>query len=125
MEIYKIVSFCFIPFLIITALLTSKSITLGLVRATNSIYSLISIIGIVWGIFVIISLFGWWSILVLPIVWFFSLIVVANFLTKRDSRSGLTAGETLLMNQGILGFFTTCLLIFSLLPYSLKWLDII
>ena len=125
MEIYKIISFCFTPFLIITALLTSKSITLGLVKPFNSIYSLISVVGIVWSIFTIISLFGWWSFLVLPVVWLFSLNVVGNFLVKRDRHSGLSAGEMLLENQGILGFITTCLLIFSLLPYCLKWLDII
>ena len=125
MEIYKIVSFCFVPFLIITALLTSKSITLGLVKPFNGIYSLISIVGIVWSIFAIIGLAGWWSILVLPVIWFFSLNVVANFLVKRDRSSGLSAGEMLLANQGVFGFFTTCLLIFSVLPYGLKWIDMI
>lgn len=125
MEIYKVVSFVFVPFIFILGFIFNKSLSLGLTSPINVFFQIISLLSFIWGFYSIISLFGWWSVLVIPIVLFFSLNVVGNFLVKRDHRSGLTAGEMLLMNQRIFGFFNTCLLIFSVLPYGLKWLNII
>lgn len=122
MEIYKIISFLFVPFLYVMALILNKSISLGLVRPSIAIFQVASLVGIVWGFFSIISLFGWWSLLVIPLVWGLSLYVTGNFLHHlRTIGSGNTAGEELIMAQGAYGVFTLIFFVASLTPYLWYW----
>lgn len=125
MEIYKIISFVFVPLIFILALIFNKSLSLGLTKKFNVVFQIVSLLGLVWGFYSIISLFKWWSLLLIPIIWIFTLSVVSNFLTQRNSRSEASKGELLLEIQSTLGFFCFILIACSFTPYVLKWLEFI
>lgn len=122
MEIYKIVSFCFVPLLLVMALVLNKSITLGLMRPVVVVSQVISFIGMGWAFFSIINLFGWWSLLVIPITWGVVLFIVAGFLDHlRTMDGGYSQGEELLMGQGGYGALVVVFFVASLTPYLLHW----
>lgn len=122
MEIYKIISFCFVPLLLVMALVLNKSITLGLMRPVVVVFQIISFIGIGWAFFSIIKLFGWWSLLVIPITWGIVLFIVASFLDHlRAMGDGYSQGEELLMGQGGYGALVVVFFVASTTPYLLHW----
>ncbi|HID5208401.1 TPA: hypothetical protein ACXENI_003920 [Acinetobacter baumannii] len=122
MEIYKIISFLFVPFLYVMALILNKSISLGLARPSIAIFQAASLVGIAWGFFSIINLFGWWSLLAIPLVWGLCLYITGKFLHHlRTMGSGNTVGEELIIAQGGYGVFTLIFFVASLAPYLWYW----
>lgn len=103
-------------------LVLNKSITLGLVRPSVAIFQVISFAGIGWGFYSIINLFGWWSLIAIPITWIAVLLITLSFLKYLTAMNkGYSQGEELLLGQGGYGILVLIFFIASAIPYLIHW----